>query len=439
MPDTTTILGLPLLQPAQAQKHVTHNEALLMLDALVQPAVAERRSDPPPAPEDGDRILVGDDPTAAFAAHAQAIAVRQNGSWSFLAPRPGWRVHVLDTAEDLLWDGTAWTGPGARALTAARLGIGTEADDVNRLALRAEASLFTHAGAGHQLKVNKASAAQTASLLFQSAWSGRAEIGLAGTDDLSMKVSADGGTWTEALRLSGRTGLMTGAAVQTAATDTAAGRLMTVGAFGNTGAVRPDTAADLNDMTGIHRRVLAATGTANRPDSAAEWIVDCAISGTVTIQTAREVTTAAPRTAIRCGTNGVWSAWSFPLAIGRAVGKVSQTAGTATGALMEKGSNANGEYVRLADGMQICTSPTLTFGAVTTAQGTLYRSGDSTWTFPAEFASADKICVSGQSSNSARWMSGNLPGTTSVVLRLMAATSFTGSEYGRALAIGRWY
>lgn len=32
MPDTTARLGLPIMAPAQAQKHVTHNEALLLLD-----------------------------------------------------------------------------------------------------------------------------------------------------------------------------------------------------------------------------------------------------------------------------------------------------------------------------------------------------------------------------------------------------------------------
>jgi hypothetical protein len=36
MPDTSHALSLPLIQPSQAQKHVTHNEALRILDAVVQ-------------------------------------------------------------------------------------------------------------------------------------------------------------------------------------------------------------------------------------------------------------------------------------------------------------------------------------------------------------------------------------------------------------------
>ena len=71
-------------------------------------------------------------------------------------------------------------------------GVNATADATTRLAVSAAASLFNHAGAGHQLKLNKAGPADTASLLLQTGWSGRAEIGLAGDDDLHVKVSGDG-------------------------------------------------------------------------------------------------------------------------------------------------------------------------------------------------------------------------------------------------------
>jgi hypothetical protein len=59
--------------------------------------------------------------------------------------------------------------------------------------------LLNHDGAGHQLKINKAAAADTASLLYQDAFSGRAELGLAGDDDFHFKVSPDGSTWKQAI------------------------------------------------------------------------------------------------------------------------------------------------------------------------------------------------------------------------------------------------
>jgi len=65
---------------------------------------------------------------------------------------------------------------------------------------------LNHAGEGHQVKVKKASAGDTASLRYQNAFSGRAEMGLAGNDDFSVKVSATGGTWRTALTAVAATG-----------------------------------------------------------------------------------------------------------------------------------------------------------------------------------------------------------------------------------------
>ena len=54
MPDDSPRLGLPFLMPAQAQKHVTHNEALERLDLLVQLTVeAFEANTPPTMPLDG--------------------------------------------------------------------------------------------------------------------------------------------------------------------------------------------------------------------------------------------------------------------------------------------------------------------------------------------------------------------------------------------------
>ena len=68
MSDTSTHLGLPYLLAAQAQKHVTHNEALRLLDAMVQLSVLDRtRTTPPASPADGDRHLVASGATGLWA------------------------------------------------------------------------------------------------------------------------------------------------------------------------------------------------------------------------------------------------------------------------------------------------------------------------------------------------------------------------------------
>ncbi len=91
-------------------------------------------------------------------------------------------------------------------LDPATLGINATADTTNRLAVASPASLFNHDGAGHQVKVNKNAATDTASFLFQDGFSGRAEIGLAGDDDFHFKVSSDGSTWHDGIKIDRTTG-----------------------------------------------------------------------------------------------------------------------------------------------------------------------------------------------------------------------------------------
>jgi hypothetical protein len=98
------------------------------------------------------------------------------------------------------------------------LGVATASDSVNRLAVAAEATLLTHIGAGHQVKITKAAASDTASLLFQTNWSGRAEMGTAGSDAFAIKTSADGSSFQTALKtqtVTGRVELPAGSSVKT--------------------------------------------------------------------------------------------------------------------------------------------------------------------------------------------------------------------------------
>ncbi len=215
MSENTRILSLPLIQGGQAQKHITHNEAIRKLDALVQPVVADLdRAAPPETPEAGDRHIVAAGASGEWAGQAGSIAVREDNAWAFFTPARGWRTHVTALNADVVFNGAAWAAPAlGPQLT---LGLNTVADDANRLAVSANATLLSHDGGGHQLKVNKATAADTASLLFQTGFGGRAEMGLAGDDAFSVKVSANGSTWNTALRLdpsSGRASFPAGARV----------------------------------------------------------------------------------------------------------------------------------------------------------------------------------------------------------------------------------
>ncbi len=207
MSETTTRLALPLLAANQSQKHVTHNEALLRLDDLVHLAVREAtRATPPMSPAAGDRYLIPGAATGIWSGRTGQVALWQEGGWSYLAPSSGWRLWVEAERRMLVHDGTGWQDMKLRA--ADQLGVNASADPANRLSVSSPAVLFSHAGAGHQVKVNKAAASETASVVFQNGFSGRAEIGLAGDDAWQVKVSADGASWTRAVTVDGATGWM---------------------------------------------------------------------------------------------------------------------------------------------------------------------------------------------------------------------------------------
>lgn len=198
MSQTTHRLSLPFIQSAQAQKHVTHNEALAVLDALVQPVALDAdRNMPPQTPSEGDMHIVAAGGAGAWTGQDGSLAVFSNGGWMFIRPGEGWTVQVLALDTALVFDSASWTVPPAQAVTT--LGINATADAINRLTVAADATLLTHDGAGHRLSVNKAAPADTASLLFQTGFSGRAEMGTTGSDDFSVKVSGDGAVWREAM------------------------------------------------------------------------------------------------------------------------------------------------------------------------------------------------------------------------------------------------
>lgn len=114
--DQSPNLLLPYILPAQAQKHVTHNEAIRALDAIVHLAVLDRDlSAPPASPADGDRYLVAAAPTGVWAGHAGSIAARQDGGWIFYPPKYGWLLWVADEHLLLANDGASWAVAGGGA------------------------------------------------------------------------------------------------------------------------------------------------------------------------------------------------------------------------------------------------------------------------------------------------------------------------------------
>jgi hypothetical protein len=120
--DFTARLALPLLQPGQAQKETTHNEALALLDLAVQASVvAVGTNTPPAAPVAGSAWIVGTAPTGGWTGQARAIAGWTTSGWRFVAPREGMTVWSIADALTARFGGGAWT---LGAVTASRVSIG---------------------------------------------------------------------------------------------------------------------------------------------------------------------------------------------------------------------------------------------------------------------------------------------------------------------------
>lgn len=250
---------------------------------------------------------------------------------------------------------------------------------------------------------------------------------------------------------------------QTGTTDTTAGSGLIVGAFG-LGSDEPPLVADFHDYTlrnGLYR--WEAASSLNPPAGTGgggaiflrrtSWgVADWIATRNTGINTKPEV-----YIKTRSGTPIDWGSWSKVVSLADVVGTVSQDSGVPTGALFQTGSGANGEYVRFANGLQVCWKATLelTFGTADHCVGT--------WTFPAAFADASKVFVGGLlaggstvADGSANLGSGDVgrdevgalavgPRTTTTavlrVFRQSGASNFQSGDalYAAVFAIGKWF
>lgn len=220
--DASARLGLPYLVAGQMQKHVTVNEALTRLDVLVQTRIVSRSTTAQPvSPTEGDLYVVPEGATGSdWSGRTAGELVRADvGGWTAEVAPEGTLALIADEGRVVVRHAGDWTSMGERLgaiQNVGRIGLNTTADAANPFAARVGKALWTAPGGGEggdlRFTFNKSGAGDVLSLLFQSGWGGRAELGLIGDDDLLLKVSADGSTWHEALRVEAATGAATFAA-----------------------------------------------------------------------------------------------------------------------------------------------------------------------------------------------------------------------------------
>ena len=196
-------LDLPFIAPAQAQKHIIVNSAFQKLDIAVNIIVRDVNMTTPPTDAlEGERFALSDEPVGSWADHDGEIAAWQNGIWVYYAAPIGTLIWNKEDQAIYVKQAESWqkATPEPSYQNLDLLGVGAAADSTNRLTVSSSASLFNHDGADHQMKLNRQGAADTASLTFQTDFTGNAEIGLAGNEALSFKMRQTDGSWQETLR-----------------------------------------------------------------------------------------------------------------------------------------------------------------------------------------------------------------------------------------------
>jgi hypothetical protein len=235
--------------------------------------------------------------------------------------------------------------------------------------------------------------------------------------------------------------------VTTSQTDTTAGRLLKVGDFGIAGYSPAITSsADNYELPGYN--IWLNSASTEKPSWAGSGILlplpaVNAVTNSQFFIASAITDTKTPSLNIRQknAVTGDWNDWQEVYHTGNTVGTVSQSGGVPTGAIIERGSNANGEYVKYADGTMICFFESLTNIITSTKVGYIYSNSPSTsFNFPVTFSATPRVSPAG------RYTSGL--STASLFIRNVSTTVVTLHAYSHAnngevtpgyTAIGRWY
>ncbi|GEM_PF-1153653 len=234
---------------------------------------------------------------------------------------------------------------------------------------------------------------------------------------------------------------------QASPADTTAGALMAVGAFGLGREVHPGsvyiTDADALLATGDY--AVGATwvgsptpGTAGSNQGSLRHIANFQTTAYAK-QEWTSLNLTVQRSMIRNKVNGVWGPWREVFHTGNILGTVSQSGGVPTGAIIERGSNANGEYVRFADGTQWCwhrvTKAAL---PISTAMSGGFRTAGQAWTFPAVFAGTPRVtptAIDMTAFGAAAW--GVLPDSAGFIFTSVTSQA-AADRIVDLVAVGRW-
>jgi hypothetical protein len=105
---TTPIAGLPEISENQANKAVTHNQALRQIEINFGAVVSRSLTAPPGSPADGAVYIPATGATGAWSGQSNKIVQWSNGGWNFYAPFQYQQIYSIADSAELQYIGTEW-------------------------------------------------------------------------------------------------------------------------------------------------------------------------------------------------------------------------------------------------------------------------------------------------------------------------------------------
>ena len=225
-----------------------------------------------------------------------------------------------------------------------------------------------------------------------------------------------------------------------------AGNLVEVGAFGVGAAKFYDTAQDFNSFTTSGEYAFTAVSNPNAPTINRFYLKVISYEGGQAVQTATSiVATNLQETYTRWFDSiSTWTPWVKTYHTGNILGTVSQSGGVPTGAIIESGSNVNGEYTKYADGTLLISIRTARTLGVSTAYGNLYRTSGFNVDLPTQII-PERTTVSGSfydANGNSGWILSSINNTTTQLNSLIAVGADNTASAARILDISimsKWY
>lgn len=228
--------------------------------------------------------------------------------------------------------------------------------------------------------------------------------------------------------------------VTTSSADTTPGRLLRVRDFGLGGDTINISPSELNNLNS--NGYFSVVNSPQAPKSAGAYeIQHIQFDINSAKQIAYEAGTIDLDIQTRVKGGATWYPWRINYHSANIVGTVSQSGGTPTGAIIQRGSNANGQFVRFTDGTQICWVNRATGNPVNNPFGQIFTTGSNTWTYPIGFIGSPTLSMSENSGVGLCWggLGEGAANSDSTTFAIFRATASAVVPNAAIIAIGRWF